>query len=77
MVKKKKAKNKDHIAGTLKILKEQYDSGDLTKEEYSKAKKIAKEDKPEDLIDRIINLPFLLPIWGIIFYLIFKFLFKS
>ena len=55
MVKKKKAKNKDHIARTLKILKEQYDSGDLTKEEYSKAKKIVKEDKPESFIDGILD----------------------
>ena len=29
----------DNIAGQLKILKEIYDSGDLTQEEYSKAKK--------------------------------------
>ena len=72
MVKKKKAKNKDHIAGTLKILKEQYDSGDLTKEEYSKAKKIAKEDKPESFIDRIIYLP-----WLIILYIIYKIFSKS
>ncbi len=28
----------DNIAGQLKILKEMYDSGDLTKEEYTKAK---------------------------------------
>ena len=55
MVKKKKAKNKDHIARTLKILKEQYDSGDLTKEEYSKTKKIVKEDKPESFIDGILD----------------------
>ena len=29
----------DNIAGQLKILKEMYDSGDLTKEEFTKAKK--------------------------------------
>ena len=29
----------DNVAGQLKILKEMYDSGDLTKEEYKKAKK--------------------------------------
>ena len=29
----------DNIAGQLKILKEMYDAGDLTKEEYTKAKK--------------------------------------
>ena len=28
----------DNIAGQLKIIKEMYDSGDLTKEEYTKAK---------------------------------------
>ena len=28
----------DNVAGQLKILKEMYDSGDLTKEEYTKAK---------------------------------------
>ena len=29
----------DNVAGQLKVLKEMYDSGDLTKEEYVKAKK--------------------------------------
>ena len=29
----------DNVAGQLKILKEMYDSGDLTQEEYTKAKK--------------------------------------
>ena len=33
----------DNIAGQLKILKEMYDSGDLTKEEYTKAKKTVLE----------------------------------
>ena len=28
-----------NVAGQLKILKEMYDSGDLTQEEYTKAKK--------------------------------------
>ena len=29
----------NNVAGQLKILKEMYDSGDLTQEEYKKAKK--------------------------------------
>ena len=29
----------ENVAGQLKILKEMYDSGDLTKEEFNKAKK--------------------------------------
>ena len=29
----------NNVAGQLKILKEMYDAGDLTKEEYTKAKK--------------------------------------
>ena len=33
----------DNVAGQLKILKEMYDSGDLTEEEYKKAKKKALE----------------------------------
>ena len=35
----KSTTSKDNIAGQLKILKEMYDSGDLTQEEYIKAKK--------------------------------------
>ena len=35
----KSAVSTDNVAAQLKILKEMYDSGDLTKEEYAKAKK--------------------------------------
>ena len=35
----KSATSTDNVAGQLKILKEMYDSGDLTREEYTKAKK--------------------------------------
>ena len=35
----KSTTSKDNIAGQLKILKEMYDSGDLTQEEYTKAKR--------------------------------------
>ena len=35
----KSSASTDNVAGQLKILKEMYDSGDLTKEEYIKAKK--------------------------------------
>ena len=35
----KSTTSKDNVAGQLKILKEMYDSGDLTQEEYIKAKK--------------------------------------
>ena len=36
---KKSITSTDNVAGQLKVLKEMYDSGDLTKEEYVKAKK--------------------------------------
>ena len=36
---KKSTTSTDNVAGQLKVLKEMYDSGDLTQEEYIKAKK--------------------------------------
>ena len=36
---KKSTTSADNVAGQLKVIKEMYDAGDLTKEEYIKAKK--------------------------------------